>query len=98
MPIFDEMARIGEDSRVASVVCVEERRLKKISAVKFNHLLDVEDLTAHKFIRNIGRMVADAWPSWSSAPRASENRDLNSALAVAPFPMMFRRSPQCRSS
>ena len=55
---FGEMSVVSSASRAASVVCVAAGRMKKISADKFNQLLDGGDLTAHKVVRNIARILA----------------------------------------
>ncbi|MEE8142268.1 MAG: cyclic nucleotide-binding domain-containing protein [Planctomycetota bacterium] len=55
---FGEMSLVSDESRAATVVCVQEGRLKKFSHEKFNQLLDSGNLTAYKVIRNMCRILA----------------------------------------
>lgn len=58
MSFFGEMALVSDEPRSASVVCVESGRLKKFDVTKFHELLDADDLTAYKVIRNMSRILA----------------------------------------
>ncbi len=58
LSFFGEMSLVSDEPRAASVVCVEDGRLKKIPLDKFRQLLDANDLTAYRVIRNMSRILA----------------------------------------
>ncbi|HIA27700.1 MAG TPA: cyclic nucleotide-binding domain-containing protein [Planctomycetes bacterium] len=55
---FGEMSLVSEDVRSATVMCIEDGRLKKFAKEPFNQLLDEGDLTAFKVVRNMARILA----------------------------------------
>ena len=55
---FGEMSLVTDEPRSASVVCVEEGRLKKVPVDKFNQLLEDGDLIAYKIVHNMSRILA----------------------------------------
>ena len=52
------MSLISNEMRSATVMCVEDGRLKKIPAAPFQKLLDEGDLVAYKVIRNMATILA----------------------------------------
>ena len=55
---FGEMSLVSNEPRAASVICVQAGRLKKFPKEKFNALLDKDDVTAYKVVRNMSRILA----------------------------------------
>lgn len=55
---FGEMSLVNDEHRTASVICVEEGRLKKFPKDKFQGLLDAGSLTAYRVIHNMCRILA----------------------------------------
>ncbi|MGE4619736.1 MAG: cyclic nucleotide-binding domain-containing protein [Planctomycetota bacterium] len=55
---FGEMSLISNDVRSATVMCVEDGRLKKIPSEPFRKLLEEGDLVAFKVILNMARILA----------------------------------------
>jgi len=58
LSFFGEMSLVTDSPRAASVVCVDEGRIKKLPAARFNQLLQASDLTAYKVIHNISKILA----------------------------------------
>jgi cAMP-dependent protein kinase regulator len=56
---FGEMSLVTYAPRAATVVCVEEGRLKKFPTEAFERLLAAGDLAAHKVIRNMCTILAE---------------------------------------
>jgi CRP/FNR family transcriptional regulator, cyclic AMP receptor protein len=59
LSFFGEMALVTQSPRSASVVCVEQGRLKKFAMDKFNRMLMAGDIVAYKVIRNMSRILAE---------------------------------------
>jgi CRP-like cAMP-binding protein len=55
---FGEMSLISSEVRSATVMCVEDGRLKKIPSEPFQKLLEEGDLVAFKVILNMARILA----------------------------------------
>lgn len=58
LSFFGEMSLVSDQPRVADVVCVKDGRLKKVSTVKFNQLLEISDIAAYKMIHAMCRIIA----------------------------------------
>ena len=58
LSFFGEMSLISNEMRSATVMCVEDGRLKNIPAAPFQKLLDEGDLVAYKVIRNMATILA----------------------------------------
>jgi len=58
LSFFGEMSLISNDVRSATVMCVEDGRLKKIPSEPFQKLLEEGDLVAYKVILNMARILA----------------------------------------
>lgn len=59
LSFFGEMSLVTHAPRAATVVCVEEGRLKKFPTDAFEKLLEAGDLAAYKVIRNMCRILAE---------------------------------------
>ncbi|OUU20082.1 MAG: hypothetical protein CBC13_11365 [Planctomycetia bacterium TMED53] len=55
---FGEMSLISSENRSATVMCVEDGRLKKVPAEPFQKLLDDGDIVAYKVVLNMARILA----------------------------------------
>lgn len=55
---FGEMSLVSTEGRAASVICTTAGRLRKFPIERFNALLDDNDLTAYRVIRNMCRILA----------------------------------------
>ncbi len=55
---FGEMSLLTDEPYSASVICLEEGRLKRITARKFQELLDSGDPVAVKLVLNMSRLMA----------------------------------------
>lgn len=58
LSFFGEMSLVTDDPRSASVVCIEDGRLKKFPKARFHSLLEEGSLPAYKVVRNMCRMMA----------------------------------------
>ncbi len=58
LSFFGEMSLISHDVRSATVMCVEDGRLKKIPAGPFQQLLKDGNMVAYKMILNMARILA----------------------------------------
>jgi CRP-like cAMP-binding protein len=56
---FGEMSLVTYGPRAATVVCVEEGRLKKFPTKAFEALLESGDVIAYKVVRNMCRILAE---------------------------------------
>jgi len=56
---FGEMSLVTYAQRAATVVCVEDGRLKKFPTDAFEKLLESGDLAAHRVIGNMCRILAE---------------------------------------
>jgi CRP-like cAMP-binding protein len=59
LSFFGEMSLVTYAPRAATVVCVEEGRLKKFPTAAFEGLLERGDLAAYKVIRNMSAILAE---------------------------------------
>jgi CRP-like cAMP-binding protein len=55
---FGEMSLVTDDVRSATVLCVEEGRLKRFPKARFQELLDAGNIPAYKVVRNMCRLLA----------------------------------------
>jgi len=55
---FGEMSLVTDEPRSASILCIEEGRLKKFPKTRFRELLDEGSLPAYKVVRNMCRLLA----------------------------------------
>ena len=70
LSFFGEMSLISSEKRSATVMCVEDGRLKKIPSEPFSKLLDEGNIVAYKVILNMARILAKRLA-------ASDNRLVN---------------------
>ena len=56
---FGEMSLVTYAPRAATVVCIEEGRLKKFPTKAFEELLEAGDVTAYQVVRNMCRILAE---------------------------------------
>jgi CRP-like cAMP-binding protein len=55
---FGEMSLVTDEPRSASILCIEDGRLKKFPKTRFRDLLDEGSLPAFKVVRNMCRLLA----------------------------------------
>ena len=58
LSFFGEMSLVSNEPRTASVICVEEGRLKKFPVSAFQQLFETHDSVAHRVIYNMSRILA----------------------------------------